>query len=127
MSETITFAYDADGNLLSDNRGMYQYDGFGHMTEAVMEDGSTLSCRYDAEGLRHEMEENGTLFRFLYSGRDVVCEEEEDGGTTRYIRGNGRLAASDCESARTYYHYAADHLGSVLAVLAGNEYGNSII
>lgn len=87
-----------------------------------MEDGSTLVCRYDAEGLRHETEENGRLVRFIYSGRDAVCEEREEGGSIRYIREHGRLAASDCEQARTYYHYACDSLGSVLYVLAGNEY-----
>ena len=94
------------------------------MTEAVMEDGSTLVCRYDAEGLRHETEENGRLVRFIYSGRDAVCEEQEEGGSIRYIREHGRLVASDCEQARTYYHYACDSLGSVLYMLAGNEYAS---
>ena len=121
-TETIHFSYDTDGNLTGDGRGLYRYDGFGQMTEAVMEDGSTLVCRYDAGGLRHETEENGRLVRFIYSGRDAVCEEREEGGSIRYIREHGRLAASDCEQARTYYHYACDSLGSVLYVLAGNEY-----
>ncbi|MCI8668854.1 MAG: hypothetical protein HFI34_04920 [Lachnospiraceae bacterium] len=119
---TVSYTYDMDGNMISDGRGMYRYDGFGHMTEAVMEEGGTMVCRYDAEGLRHEMEENGRLIRLVYSGRDVANEEEEERGITRYIRGNGRLVASDCESARTYYHYASDRLGSITHVLAGNEY-----
>ncbi|MBD5134945.1 MAG: DUF3990 domain-containing protein, partial [Lachnospiraceae bacterium] len=93
------------------------------MTEAVMEDGRKLICRYDAEGLRHETEENGRLIRFIYSGRDAVCEEADD-NITRYIRSNGRLVASDSENARTYYHYACDSLGSITHVIAGNEFGN---
>ena len=123
-TDTIHFSYDTDGNLTGNGRCLYRYDGFGQMTEAVMEDGSTLVCRYDAEGLRHETEENGRLVRFIYSGRDAVCEEQEEGGSIRYIREHGRLAASDCEQARTYYHYACDSLGSVLYMLAGNEYAS---
>ena len=45
--------------------------------------------RYDAEGLRHEMKENGELL------------------------------ASDAEYARTYYHYASDELGSITHVVEG--------
>ncbi len=123
-TDTIHFSYDTDGNLTGDGRCLYRYDGFGQMTEAVMEDGSTLVCRYDAEGLRHETEENGRLVHFIYSGRDAVCEEREENGSIRYIREHGRLAASDCEQARTYYHYACDSLGSVLYMLAGNEYAS---
>ncbi|MBD5136986.1 MAG: hypothetical protein HDT39_13620 [Lachnospiraceae bacterium] len=123
ISEVRKFTYDADGNMTSDGRGIYSYDGFNRMAEAAMEDGRSLVCRYDAEGLRHETEENGRLIKFIYSGRDAVCEEEEEKGFTRYIRGNGRLVTSDSESARTYYHYACDSLGSVDYVIAGNEFG----
>ncbi len=122
-AEPGLYTYDMDGNLISDPYGTYQYDGFNRMERAVMEDGSILVCRYDAEGLRHEIEENGRLVRFLYSGREAVAEESEETGTIRYIRGNGRLVASDCEHARTYYHYVCDSLGSITHVLAGNEYG----
>ena len=117
------FTYDSDGNMTSDGMGIYKYDSLNRMTEAVMEDGRKLICRYDAEGLRHETEENGRLIRFIYSGRDAVCEEEDD-NITRYIRGNGRLVASDSENARTYYHYASDSLGSITHVIAGNEFGS---
>ncbi|MBD5135607.1 MAG: hypothetical protein HDT39_06550 [Lachnospiraceae bacterium] len=117
------FTYDPDGNMTSDGRGIYKYDSLNRMTEAVMEDGRKLTCRYDAEGLRHETEENGNLIRFIYSGKDAVCEETDD-NITRYIRGNGSLVASDSENARTYYHYACDSLGSITHVIAGNEFGN---
>ena len=46
--------------------------------------------RYDGEGLRHEMEENGRLIKFLYNeDREVVAEETSNGTITRYIRGLG--------------------------------------
>ena len=31
--------------------------------------------RYDTEGLRHEMEENGKLVQFIFRGTEVVAEE----------------------------------------------------
>ena len=43
--------------------------------------------RYDGEGLRHEMEENGRLIKFLYNeDREVVAEENGNGTITRYSR-----------------------------------------
>lgn len=82
-----------------------------------MENGELLVCRYDAEGLRHEMEENGRLIKFIYRDRDVVLEESEESGPVRYIKGNGKLIASDSEKARTYYHYVSDNIGSVCYVV----------
>ena len=76
--------------------------------------------RYDAEGLRHEMEENGRLVQFLFSGREVVAETKEDASTIRYLRGY-EIISSDSESARTYYHYVNDENGSVPHVVGEDE------
>ena len=94
--------------------------------------------RYDGEGLRHEMEENGCLIKFLYNeDREVVAEENGNGTITRYIRGlstslsiipptNGTITryirglgiiSSDSEEAKTYYHYVSDEQGSITYVL----------
>ena len=73
--------------------------------------------RYDGEGLRHEMEENGRLIKFLYNeDREVVAEETGNGTITRYIRGLG-IISSDSEEAKTYYHYVSDEQGSITYVL----------
>ena len=73
--------------------------------------------RYDGEGLRHEMEENGRLIKFLYNeDREVVAEENGNGTITRYIRGLG-IISSDSEEAKTYYHYVSDEQGSITYVL----------
>ncbi len=95
--------------------------------------------RYDGEGLRHEMEENGRLIKFLYNeDREVVAEENGNGTITRYIRGlstslsiipptNGTITryirglgiiSSDSEEAKTYYHYVSDEQGSITHVLS---------
>ena len=74
--------------------------------------------RYDGEGLRHEMEENGRLIKFLYNeDREVVAEETGNGTITRYIRGLG-IISSDSEEAKTYYHYVSDEQGNITHVLS---------
>ena len=131
------FTYDRQGNLLQDGNARYQYDAFGRMEQAETETGMIQKNRYDAEGLRHEMEENGALIQFLYSGEEVVAATKEGEGTTRYIRGYG-LISSDSEQARTYYHYVSDEKGSVTHLVSSegegvlNEYsydvfGNRIV
>ena len=119
------FDYDKDGNLTSDGRGMYSYDDFDHMVNATMSNGDVFMCRYDAEGLRYEAEENARLFSYIYRGRDVVVEESTE-ETVRYIRGNGRLVVSDSDKARSYYHYASDQLGSIQYVVDGGNVNGSL-
>lgn len=74
--------------------------------------GDIQKNHYDVEGLRDQMEENGHLISFIYSERQLVVEEDENGEKIRYIRGH-EVLASDSESARTYYHYASDEMGSI--------------
>ena len=51
------------------------------------------------------------MVQFIFnSERQVVTERGTE--TIRYIRGH-ELSASDAESARTYYHYASNELGSI--------------
>ena len=67
--------------------------------------------------------------------REIITEETGQ-DTIRYIRGY-ELVSSDSERARTYYHYAADELGSITHVVNGtvprienvyeyDSFGNSI-
>lgn len=113
------FEYDAAGNLLRDDKAVYGYDAFGRNVSAELYDGRIQINHYDAEGLRHEMEENGRLVSFLFRGTEIVAEEAE-GENVRYIRAD-RLLASDAESARTYYHYASDEMGSITHVVRDRE------
>ena len=74
---TDTYAYGRQGNLLQDGNARYQYDAFGRMEQAETVTGMIQKNRYAAEGLRHEMEENGALIQFLYSGEEVVAATKE--------------------------------------------------
>ena len=113
------FQYDAAGNLLKDDRASYTYDAFNRNTKVETFDGNIQINRYDAEGLRHEMEENGKLVQFIFRDTEIVVEETQE-EKIRYIRAE-ELLASDAECARTYYHYAADEMGSITHVTTGND------
>ena len=112
---TISFVYDGAGNLLRDNRAEYSYDGFNRTVRVETFDGHIQVNRYDAEGLRAELEENGKLVQFIFNPEKQVVTET---GAEKiwYIRGR-ELIASDAERARTYYHYASNELGSITHLL----------
>ena len=113
-SVTSKYEYDNAGNLLKDDKAQYTYDAFNRNTKVETFNGNIQINRYDAEGLRHEMEENGKLVSFIYRGDEVIAEESQE-DKIRYIR-TSVLLASDAESARTYYHYASDEMGSITHV-----------
>ena len=113
--EVWRYEYDRQGNLLKDNYAEYSYDGFNRMEKAETFTGKIQVNHYDAEGLRHEIEENGRLVGFIFSDREVVAESSKE-DTIRYIRGYDILC-SDSECARTYYHYVCYEGGSTSHVL----------
>ena len=116
---TTQFTYDKAGNLLKDNKAEYTYDAFNRTEKVETFDGHVQINRYDAEGLRHEMEEDGKLVQFIFRGDEIVTEETEN-KVIRFIRGYD-LIASDAESARTYYHYASDEMSSITHVVTGED------
>ena len=120
---TAPFQYDNAGNLLQDDKARYSYDAFNRTVKVETFDGNVQVNRYDAEGLRHEMEENGWLVRFIFHKGEAVAEQEENSNVIRLIRGSELIArSSDSESARTYYHYASDEMGSTTHIV--DEQGN---
>ncbi|MCH5343811.1 MAG: hypothetical protein J1E64_07210, partial [Acetatifactor sp.] len=60
-----TFTYDNAGNLLTDDRARYTYDVFNRTEKVETFDGHIQINRYDAEGLRQELEEDGKLVQFI--------------------------------------------------------------
>ena len=116
---TTQFTYDNAGNLLKDDKAKYTYDAFNRTEKVETFDGHVQINRYDAEGLRHEMEEDGRLVQFIFRGDEVIAEEK-DSSVIRYIRGYD-LIASDAESARTYYHYASDEMSSITHIVGAEQ------
>lgn len=60
-SQIAHFEYDNQGNLLVDDKAHYTYDGFNRTEKVEIFDEKVQVNHYDAEGLRHEIEENGKL------------------------------------------------------------------
>lgn len=115
---TTMFQYDHAGNLLADDKARYSYDAFNRTEKVETFDGHIQLNRYDAEGLRYEMEENGNLVRFIFNQNREVVSEEDNSGLNRLIRASELIAAnSSAESARTYYHYASDEMGSTTHIV----------
>ena len=110
--EDISFQYDRAGNLVKDDKATYSYDAFNRQTAVETFDGNIQINHYDAEGLRHEMEENGKLVQFIFNPAKEVVTETEDRIVLRYIRGS-ELIARNTDAVRTYYHYASDEMGSI--------------
>ena len=113
--EDVSFQYDRAGNLVKDDKASYTYDAFNRNTRVETFDGNIQINRYDAEGLRAEMEENGRLAAFIFNPAKEVVTETEDRTVLRYIRGS-ELIARNTDAVRTYYHYASDEMGSITHV-----------
>lgn len=114
----IPFQYDHSGNLLVDDKAFYHYDAFNRAVKVETFDGNIQLNHYDAEGLRYEMEENGELIRFIFNRNQEVISEEYATNINRLIRGAELVArSSSADSARLYYHYVSDEMGSITHIV----------
>ncbi|WP_250278723.1 EndoU domain-containing protein [[Clostridium] colinum] len=118
-NKTIDFKWDNSGNLLQDDKATYTYNGFNQVIKVETFDGNIQINRYDAEGLRYEMEENEQLIQFIFNTeREVIAEKEDE--WTVYIRCSELLASSN-QYAKTYYHYANDEMGSCTHIVDNSK------
>jgi len=124
-----SFAYDANGNLISDGTNSYGYDAENRLIKG----GGALSANlvYDPLGRLFEVS-GGTAGtqRFLYDGDALVLEYDGSGNiTNRYVHGTEvdqpdiwyQGAAVSSSNRRQLF---ADHLGSIVAITDAN--GTSI-
>ncbi len=110
-----TYRYDNAGNLIQDAKNTYEYDAFRRTSKVTTKAGDVQINRYDAEGLRCEMEENGKLVQFIFNENKEVIAEKEEGKITRLIRSSD-LWARESEPEKTWYHYASDEQGSTIFI-----------
>ena len=104
------FTYDKQGNTLKEEtqRGtnFFEYNTLNQQIKAITKEGN----RYDAEGLRYEIEENEKLSKFIFHNDEVLVEtNENDNVVSRIIRGYDVVAA-DVKDNR--YYYSVDEQGS---------------
>jgi len=115
------YRYDPQGNLLEEEgrRGTtrYTYDCFNRTESVRTAEGGFIRNRYDPEGLRYELYENGKVNKFIFSGREVVTEVDADYGLkVAIIRGHELLAQKDNKDS---YYYLNNAHGDVTALVDG--------
>ena len=117
------YIFDNAGNLMNDGERIYKNDAFNRVTRVETTTGQVQINRYDAEGLRYEMEENKKLVQFIFNENREVVVEKSDDKIKRLIRSYD-LWASECEPEKTWYHYASDEQGSIIFIIDDNKICN---
>jgi len=96
----------------------YTYDCFNRTESVRTAEGGYIRNRYDPEGLRYKLYENGKVIWFIFSGREVVTEVDDNYGLkAAIIRGHEILAQKDNKDS-SYYYFNNAH-GDVTALLDG--------
>ena len=113
---TVSFSYDASGNLIEARSDTYQWDWNNRLSSATI-NGTSLEYRYDGEGLRTEKTVDGVATEYLWDRQQSVPLMVEDGDSA-YLHADGVLA--EVESNGTAHESLADGLGSVCAVSDSN-------
>ena len=108
---------------MNDGERSYKNDAFNRVTRVETTTGQVQINRYDAEGLRYEMEENKKLVQFIFNENREVVIEKSDNNLKRLIRSYD-LWASECEPEKTWYHYASDEQGSTIFITDDNKICN---
>jgi RHS repeat-associated protein len=115
---SVTFNYDANGNLTSDGRVSYTYDVENRLIG--VSSGRTARLIYDPLGRLFEAGGPGGTTRFLHDGDELVAEYGTNGDLfRRYIHGSGSdepliwYEGSSFVSPLTLH---SNHQGSVVAI-----------
>ena len=111
-----TFTYSKQGSILREETesgiSRYFYNSKNQQIRVECADGQIQENRYDAEGLRHEMRENGKLIRFVYQNGELLYEEGGDKETASCHLGAGIEAVR--RGQRTYYYHPDEQLSTAL-------------
>jgi YD repeat-containing protein len=86
----VAYAWDANGNLLSDGVNSYTYDGANRLT-GVTDGVSAVSYAYNGLGDRLQTSAGGQTNRYTLDLVSGLTQALEDRGYT-YLYGNGRIA-----------------------------------
>ena len=157
-ADTTTYTYDAQGSLLREQGTelckKYLYNDFHQCIQTEVIRGREEEAerilqenRYDGEGLRFSLIENGKRTDFITNGWENMAELDESGKVTkRIIRGMGIVASEDAEdnvidatvaftgTAYHYYHgnermdveYITDEAGKVVNGYTYDAFGTIV-
>ncbi len=126
LSDGTSFTYDDNGSRTEKTKGTdtwnYTYDYAGRLTNVKKNQTTIGEYIYDGEGKRLQKTENSVTTTFIYSGINILYEENTN-GTATYIYGpEGRLAerATINQQTSTYY-YHTNQLGSTRLVTDSSQ------
>ena len=134
-----SYQYDPQGNLIAEEgrygTTRYTYDCFNRTASIQGAKGGYVQNRYDPEGLRYELLENGKLSRFIFSGGEVVTEVDANNSLkAAIVRGHEILAQKDVRDNSYYYLNnahgdvvgLADATGNMVNSYKYDAFGNTV-
>lgn len=109
------FTYDRQGGIIEESNASgirrFIYDSRHRQTKVETENGSVQENRYDVEGMRYELLENGNHTRFVYHDGELLYEEGgKENNQTSYHFGAEIEAFS--RGLETYYYQQDEQLST---------------
>ena len=121
------FSYDRQGGIIEEKNAAgirrFSYNSRHQQTRVETETGSVQENRYDAEGLRFELLENGRRTSFVYHDGELLQEEGREEQGTSYHLGAGMEAFRRGQEL-SYYH-RDEQLSTVFVTDGQGEIRNS--
>ena len=121
------FSYDRQGGIIEEKNlagiRRFSYNSRHQQTRVETETGSVQENRYDAEGLRFELLENGRRTSFVYHDGELLQEEGREEQKTSYHLGAGMEAFRRGQEL-SYYH-KDEQLSTVFVTDGQGETRNS--
>ena len=121
------FSYDRQGGIIEEKNAAgirrFSYNSRRQQTRVETETGSVQENRYDAEGLRFELLENGRRTSFVYHDGELLQEEGREEQEISYHLGAGMEAFRRGQEL-SYYH-RDEQLSTVFVTDGQGEIRNS--
>ena len=121
------FSYDRQGGIIEEKNAagirLFSYNSRHQQTRVEIENGNVQENRYDAEGLRFELLENGRRTSFVYHNGELLQEEGREEQGTSYHLGAGMEAFRRGQEL-SYYH-RDEQLSTVFVTDGQGEIRNS--
>ena len=129
------FVYDDDGNLVSDGRFSYSWNGENRLVAVSNATSLVAEYQYDYQGRRFSKTVSGETITFLWNGNHVIYEKSPN-VTNVYTWGqNDHLVTATLNGTNVFYAHDAnknitdlvDASGEVVAHYDYDSYGNQLI
>ena len=121
------FSYDRQGGIIEEKNlagiRLFSYNSRHQQTRVEIENGNVQENRYDAEGLRFELLENGRRTSFVYHNGELLQEEGREEQGTSYHLGAGMEAFR--RGQELSYYQRDEQLSTVFVTDGQGEIRNS--